>query len=141
MSTAAKRHPPRQSALSGRHPAVPAAPAGSATTPGPPETRAKPETPAQPTTDSKPATAPNPATPETDPFPGQGSQKLTVNVPRDLVGQAKDAYWLARGEYRTFSAWVEAALVEQIERTKATHGVENIPPRPGGSLPTGRPLS
>lgn len=138
MSSAAKRHPPRQSALSGRHPAVPAAPAGSAATPETPETRAKPGTPA---TQPKPETAVNPVTPETDPFPEQGSQKLTVNVPRDLVGQAKDAFWLARGEYRTFSAWVEAALAEQIERTKAAHGVEEIPPRPGGSLPTGRPLS
>lgn len=137
MSSAARRHPPRQSALSGRHPAVPAAAeplAETVETPTGPGTEPKRATPATVEIPTKPET------PETDPFLS-GSQKLTVNVPRDLVGRAKDAYWLARGEYRTFSAWVEAALVEQIERTKTEHGVEEIPPRPGGSLPTGRPLS
>ena len=66
---------------------------------------------------------------------------MTVNIDSVLAGLAKDAFWLGRGEYRTFSAWVEEALRRQIAATKAEHGVEDLPPRPGGSLPTGRPLS
>jgi hypothetical protein len=70
------------------------------------------------------------------------SQKMTVNVSRDLVDQAKDAFWLARGEYRTFSAWVEDALRRHIDATKAAHDVDTLPRRPGGgALPPGRPLA
>lgn len=68
------------------------------------------------------------------------SQKMTVNISRDLAEQAKDAFWLARGEYRTFSAWIEDALRHHIDATKHAHGADDIPARPGGSLPTGRPL-
>jgi hypothetical protein len=89
------------------------------------------ETPATPATVTKPAVNPgNPA-----------SQKMTVNVSRDLIGQAKDAFWLARGEYRTFSAWIEDALRRHIDATKTAHGVDNLPRRPGGgALPSGRPI-
>jgi hypothetical protein len=58
--------------------------------------------------------APNSATPSRT----TGSQKLTVNIDRQLIDQAKDAFWLARGEYRTFSGWVEAALRRHIDATK-----------------------
>jgi hypothetical protein len=89
-----------------------------------------PETPATPATVTKPVNPGNPA-----------SQKMTVNVSRDLIGQAKDAFWLARGEYRTFSAWIEDALRRHIDATKTAHGVDNLPRRPGGeALPSGRPI-
>lgn len=66
---------------------------------------------------------------------------MTVNISRDLIDQAKDAFWLAHGEYRTFSAWVEHALRRHIDATKLAHGVDDLPRRPGsGSLPPGRPL-
>jgi hypothetical protein len=112
---------PRTSALSGRHPAVPlAAPETQSPTPATPATVTKPATPAK---------------------PAAGTQKMTVNVSRDLIDQAKDAFWLAHGEYRTFSAWVEHALRRHIDATKAAHGVDYLPRRPGsGSLPPGRPL-
>ena len=35
----------------------------------------------------------------------------------------------------------QTALRAKLEVTKAAHGVDEIPPRPGGPLPTGRPLS
>lgn len=83
--------------------------------------------------------------PETEPFlrteGARRSRKVTVNVSADLAEQAKDAYWIARGEYRTFSAWVEAAMRRHIDATRRAHDVDEIPARPGGSLPTGRPLS
>ena len=113
MSSSLRRQP-RTSALSGRHPAVPLA------------------------SDPQPATVTKPATLEKP----TASQKMTVNVSRDLIDQAKDAFWLARGEYRTFSAWVEDALRRQIDATKAAHDVDTMPRRPGGgALPPGRPLS
>lgn len=84
-----------------------------------------------PTTVTKPAT-----------LEAATSQKMTVNVSRDLIDQAKDAFWLARGEYRTFSAWVEDALRRHIDATKAAHDVDTLPRRPGGgALPPGRPLT
>lgn len=66
---------------------------------------------------------------------------MTVNVSSELIGEAKDAFWLARGEYQTFSGWVAEAIRRHIDATKTAHGVEELPARPGGSLPTGRPLS
>ena len=60
---------------------------------------------------------------------------------RELVDQAKDAFWAARDDYRTFSHWVEAALSAHIEATKRAHGLQELPPRPSGSLPTGRPIT
>ena len=69
------------------------------------------------------------------------TQKMTVNISPDLINQAKDAYWLAHSEYRTFSSWVEDALRRHIDATKTAHGVDHLPPRPGGwALPPGRPL-
>jgi hypothetical protein len=123
MSSSPHRQP-RTSALSGRHPAVPLA-----TEP----TAPKPETPAMASMVAKPATPETPAT---------VTQKMTVTISTDTADQAKDAFWLARGEYRTFSAWVEDALRRHIDATKAAHGLNNLPHRPGGgSLPPGRPLS
>jgi hypothetical protein len=117
---------PRTSALSGRHPAVPLPATGQ------PPTAPMPATPVTPTTVTKPAI---PAKP-----PGS-TQKMTVNISRDLIDEAKDAFWLAHGEYRTFSAWVEHALRRHIDATKTAHGVDQLPRRPGsGSLPSGRPL-
>lgn len=131
MSSSLHRQP-RTSALSGRHPAVPLA-----SDPQPP-TPPIPATPATPTTAETPATVTKTATLEKP----AASQKMTVNVSRDLIDQAKDAFWLARGEYRTFSAWVEDALRRHIDATKAAHDVDTLPRRPGGgALPPGRPLA
>lgn len=132
MSSSLRRQP-RTSALSGRHPAVPLA--SDPSDPQPP-TPPIPATPAIPTTVATPTTVTKPATLEP-----ATSQKMTVNVSRDLIDQAKDAFWLARGEYRTFSAWVEDALRRHIDATKAAHDVDTLPRRPGGgALPPGRPL-
>lgn len=130
------RRQPRQSALSGGHPAIPAEsrpPFGPAST-APPVRPAETET---PTTAETPPTVPLPGKPAR---PAATSQKMTVNISRDLAEQAKDTFWLARGDYRTFSAWIEDALRRHIEATKHAHGVNDVPARPGGSLPTGRPL-
>lgn len=130
MSSSPRRQP-RTSALSGRHPAVPLASDPQPPTPPIPATPATPTMVTTPTTVTKPATL-EPAT----------SQKMTVNVSRDLIDQSKDAFWLARGEYRTFSAWVEDALRRHIDATKAAHDVDTLPPRPGGgALPSGRPIA
>ena len=133
MSSSLRRQP-RTSALSGRHPAVPLA---SGPQPSTPPIPASPATPATPATVATPTTVAKPATLEP-----ATSQKMTVNVSRDLIDQAKDAFWLARGEYRTFSAWVEDALRRHIDATKAAHDVDTLPRRPGGgALPPGRPLT
>lgn len=67
---------------------------------------------------------------------------MTVNISHHVIDQAKDAFWLARGEYRTFSAWVEDALRRHIDATKTAHSLDDLPHRPGrGPLPPGRPLS
>jgi hypothetical protein len=66
---------------------------------------------------------------------------MTINIPTDLVNQAKDAYWMDRLDYRSFSAWVSEALQRQIEQTLTRHGVDTVPARPGDGLPPGRPLS
>lgn len=129
----AARREPRRSQLAGRHPAVPPAQL--------PETPPTPVTGPIPTTDPIPTTEPLPATPAT---PGSQSagriQKLTVNLSADAIGAAKDAFWLARDDYRTFSAWVEDALRRHVDHTKQAHAVEQIPARPRGPLPTGRPV-
>ncbi|MDT5044936.1 MAG: hypothetical protein QOG75_789 [Mycobacterium sp.] len=131
MSSSLRRQP-RTSALSGRHPAVPLASDPQPAIPPIPATSATPVTVTRPTTVTKPATLEK----------SSASQKMTVNVSRDLIDQAKDAFWLARGEYRTFSAWVEDALRRHIDATKAAHDVDTMPRRPGGgALPPGRPLS
>jgi len=106
MSSSPRRQP-RVSALSGRRPA------------GIGSTAINPV---------KPAMVAKPITPEKL----GGGQKTTVNVSRDLADQVKDAFWLARGEYRTFSAWVEDALRLYIDATKAAHDVDTVPRRPGG---------
>lgn len=66
---------------------------------------------------------------------------MTINVSGELIEQAKDAFWLARSDYRTFSGWVEDAMRRHIEATKAARGLDALPRRPSGPLPTGRPLS
>jgi hypothetical protein len=104
---------PRVSALSGRHPAVPLE---MEVIP------AKTELPRMPAMPEIPAT-----------------QKLTVSISRELAEQARDAYWSARSNYRTFSGWVEEAISRHIEATKADQGVADLPRRPG-PLPAGRPV-
>jgi len=123
-----RQRQPRISALSGRHPAVPMGDS-------PPAAPATPETPPPP---AMVTMAAKPAMPETA---AGANQKMTINISKDIADQAKDAFWLARGEYRTFSAWVEDALRRHIDATKAAHGLDDLPRRPGGgSLPPGRPL-
>ena len=112
------RRTPRRSILEGRHPAIPQE--------------------STPKTDTKPVM---PATDTTGPIPAQPRrQKMTVNVTSDLVDQAKDAFWVARGEYRSFAAWIEEALRRQIEATRVAHSLDELPPRPRAELPTGRPV-
>ncbi len=123
--TNARHRTPRRSILEGRHPAIPQGPA--------------PVSPASPETDPLPAT---PARATTEPFaPRDRRQKMTINVSSALVDQAKDAFWVARGEYRSFSAWVEDALRRHIDTTRAAHDLDELPPRPHVELPTGRPIS
>jgi hypothetical protein len=66
---------------------------------------------------------------------------MTINVPAALVDEAKNAFWVDRDSYRSFSSWVAEALHRQIEQTMQRHGIEALPPRPGDGLPPGRPLS
>jgi hypothetical protein len=66
---------------------------------------------------------------------------MTINIPAELVNQAKDAFWLDHRDYRSFSAWVSEALRQQIEQTMTRHGVDSLPHRPLTDLPPGRPLS
>lgn len=123
--TGRPRHEPRRSALAGSHPV------------GPTGVRAEPSVSPSP----EPYLAPKPGT---EPLPAPDaprSRKMTVNVREDLQEQAKDAYWLVRDEHRTFSDWVAAAIAAKIEETKRDAGVDELPTRPRGGLPTGRPLS
>jgi hypothetical protein len=120
----APRREPRRSQLAGVHPAVPPAPVSDTPQPG---------------TAPLPTTEPFPATPARR-SSSVGSHKLTVNLPPDVIGRAKDAFWLARDDYRTFSAWVEDALRRHVDHTKQVRSLEQIPVRPRGPLPTGRPV-
>lgn len=123
--TGRPRHEPRRSALAGSHPVGPTG-VGAASSPPPPASA---------------GTAPKPST---EPLPAADaprSRKMTVNVREDLQEQAKDAYWLVRDEHRTFSDWVASAITAKIEETKRAAGVDDLPARPRGGLPTGRPLS
>jgi hypothetical protein len=65
---------------------------------------------------------------------------MTINVPGDLIDAAKNAFWVDRGDYRTFSAWVAEALERQIADTMQRRGLRQLPDRPGEGLPPGRPL-
>jgi hypothetical protein len=65
---------------------------------------------------------------------------MTINVSAELVDEAKNAFWVDRGDYRSFSAWVAEALQRQIQQTMDRHGISALPPRPGDGLPPGRPL-
>jgi hypothetical protein len=86
-----------------------------------------------------PATAPVTA-PVTPPkAQPTGRTKVTYNIDAATADAVRDAFWLAHGEYRSLSDWVEDALRRHIEATKAAHGVTELPRRPG-PLPTGRPL-
>jgi len=123
-----KNYEPRRSSLANRHPAIPADAQHAAATAEAPSTKT-PETAETAETEPLRATA----------APGR-SRKMTINVGGELQEQAKDAYWLVRDHHRTFSDWVAAAIAAAIEQTKSEAGVEELPRRPGGGLPTGRPL-
>ncbi len=127
-----QRPQPRRSALSGTHPAIP--PAGQTVT--------NPEMPPIPATTTRPLSpAARPAPPAAATAPVARTQKMTINVPTELVDEAKNAFWVDRGSYRTFSAWVAEALERQIQETRQRHRIDVLPPRPGDGLPPGRPLS
>jgi hypothetical protein len=68
------------------------------------------------------------------------NKKLTINLQDHLVEEAKNAFWVDRGTYATFSSWVAEALQRQIEDTMARHRLTALPQRPGDGLPPGRPL-
>lgn len=132
---------PRRSALSSRHPAIPE-PAAS------PEPHAEPQDTEPPAPTPSPDSDPGPTievTRETESLldsakPSARSKKMTVNIAGDLEADAKNAYWVERDEYRTFSDWVAEAISRHVEETKRRRGLDDLPVRPGGGLPTGRPL-
>ncbi len=65
--------------------------------------------------------------------------KLTVRASQDVIDAAKAAYTLDAERYRTFSAWVEAALLAGVERTKTERGVIDLPDLGSANLTAGRP--
>ena len=81
------------------------------------------------------------ASPEVAEKPARVSQKMTINVNTELVDDAKNAFWMDRREYQSFSEWVSEAIQNQVELTKTRHGVQELPARPRRDLPAGRPLS
>lgn len=123
-----QRPEPRKSGLSGVHPAIPPT-QRTDTTPAMPPFRGRP------VLQSSPPGAPVP------PASTPRSQKMTINVPAELVDEAKNAFWVDRGAYRSFSSWVAEALQRQIQETMSRHGIQALPQRPGDGLPPGRPLS
>ncbi len=126
---------PRRSALSSRHPAIPADAEQGSTGQEASSARGAPQ-------QGQPAT---PEKQETEPLPGAAkaparSKKMTVNISTELESVAKDAYWAVRDDYRTFSDWVAEAISAHIEETKRRAGIDELPARPSAGLPTGRPL-
>lgn len=75
-----------------------------------------------------------PATPARAVYP-----KLTVRASQDVIDAAKAAYTLDAGTYRTFSAWVEAALLAAVEDTKHRHHTDELPDVGEVRLRAGRP--
>lgn len=122
---------PRTSALAGRHPAIPDA--------GEPTALAQPAQGAGPGTDVPPVTEPLPVG-DSAPPPPASSAKVTLNLPTDLIDDAKDAYWVERDDYPNFSGWVAAALERRIQDLMDRRELTTLPPRPRRSLPSGRPL-
>ncbi len=114
---------PRQSPLAGRHPAIP-------TASGPPVTVPPPPPP------STPAAAPDKPTA----LANNGRTKVTYNIAAEVADLVRDAFWLDQAEYRSLSDWVEAALMLQVDATKAAHNLQALPRRPR-PLRTGRPPS
>lgn len=119
----AHRPEPRRSALAGFHPATPRE-----------EMDTKPAIPA--TAPRTLAPAPQPAA---RPAPPR-NVKMTINVPAELVDEAKNAFWVERGSYRSFSSWIAEALQRQIAETMTRHDLTALPARPDVDLPPGRPL-
>jgi hypothetical protein len=116
----AHRPEPRRSALAGVHPATPRE-----------QTDTKP---------AMPATPPRTLAPAPQPVAPPRNVKMTINVPAELVDEAKNAFWADRGSYRSFSAWIAEALQRQIEETMTRHSLTTLPDRPTNDLPPGRPL-
>lgn len=67
--------------------------------------------------------------------------KLTVRASQEVIDAAKAAYTLDADRYRSFSAWVEAALLAGVERTKTERGVSELPDLGSVNLTAGRPRS
>lgn len=140
-----QRPQPRRSQLGGLHPAIPPTeetdtkPAIPGQEPGQPSSRSFRVTHRQGPPTQLPLTdrRQEPAEPE----PSSRSEKMTINIPAALINEAKDAYWVDRGSYRTFSEWIAEALQRQIQDTMTRHGLEQLPTRPARGLPPGRPLS
>lgn len=108
------RPEPRRSALAGLTPASPTPP-----TPSTPSTTSRPSVPSLPS----------------------GTTKITVALPADLVGRARNAYW-STGHLtgtRSFAAWVAQALEAKLSSDEATFNDGRAwPPLPPGEIPTGR---
>jgi hypothetical protein len=63
-------------------------------------------------------------------------ERYTLNLPEDLIEQAKNAAWATR---RPLTIIAEEGLRRELARLEKERG-EPFPPRPG-NLPAGRPLS
>jgi hypothetical protein len=96
-----------------------------------------------------PATPAPPAAPATPPAvtrrPSEATTrdrntKVTINIPAELIDEAKNAFWVQRGSYRSFSAWIADAVQHKIAETMTEHGLTALPPRPYEDLPPGRPV-
>lgn len=127
---------PRRSSLAGLSPAIPAR---EETVPNRP-----PAQPGRPRFTDSESTSPSPAervstVPESADHPR--TKKVTLNISPSLLEEAKDAFWVDLGEYRSFSEWVAHALREHIESTKRRHRLTVLPKRPHKDLPTGRPIN
>lgn len=69
------------------------------------------------------------------------SEKVTLRLPRELVEQARAAYWTSAMHTgtRSFAAWVAQAIEAKLQMEQdAYNGGEPFPSLPAGRIPTGR---
>ena len=124
-----KRPQPRQSALRGAHPAIP------------PQHQTRTDVHKPSAVSGQFENSPAQALPQSQPKAGPTHQKMTINISTELVDKAKDAFWMDRREYHSFSEWISEAIHNQVEAAKTRHDVQTLPARPRRDLPSGRPLS
>lgn len=72
------------------------------------------------------------------------TEKITVLIPADLAGRARNAYWSTAmfTETRSFSAWISSAITSKLaESERLYNGGEAFEPISSGIISTGRRLS